>query len=335
MTGNRRYRWVILAVGVLAQASFAAVFYGLPVLAPALQAAYGLSLAQIGVALTGLNLGTLVTVLAWGILSDRFGERVVIAGGQAAAAVALLAAAYVGSFEGLVAALVAAGALGACVQTASGQVVAGWFAPAQRGLALAIRQSAVPLGGAIAALALPILVVLGGVRAGLLALAAGSLASSVSALIWLRPGGDSDRRSTAGTHPFRDPRLWRLSLGSGLLYVAQGALVSFVVLFLHESRGLSTGRAAAVLAAIQVTGGVLRVASGHWSDRRQSRLAPLRQLGLAMTAGMAAISLLLDAPLGLLVPLLIVAGGISISWNALSFTATAELAGSVRAGAAL
>jgi sugar phosphate permease len=54
-----------------------------------------------------------------------------------------------------------------------------------------------------------------------------------------------------------------------------------------------------------------------------------------MTAGMAAIALLLDAPLALLVPLLIVAGGVSISWNALSFTATAELAGSVRAGAAL
>ncbi|MDX6532962.1 MAG: hypothetical protein QOF68_706, partial [Gaiellales bacterium] len=33
--------------------------------------------------------------------------------------------------------------------------------------------------------------------------------------------------------------------------------------------------------------------------------------------------------------LLIVAGGLSISWNALSFTATAELAGSNRAGAAL
>jgi sugar phosphate permease len=336
VTGERRYRWVILAVGVFAQASFAAVFYGLPVLAPALQETYGLSLEQIGVALTGLNLGSLVTVLAWGMLSDRFGERAVITVGQGAAAATLFASAYIGDFEGLVAALVAAGALGACVQTASGQIVAGWFSPGQRGLALAIRQSAVPLGGAVAALSLPIFVMLGGVRAGLLALACGSLASALAAVLWLRPSGRAVEGAVApGLHPFRDRRLWRLSLGSGLLCVAQSAVIAFVVLFLHETRGLSTGLAAAVLAAIQITGAAARIASGHWSDRRCSRLRPLRELGLALSAGMAATALLLDGPLWLLVPLLIVAGGLSISWNALSFTATAELAGSIRAGAAL
>jgi sugar phosphate permease len=335
VTGERRYRWVILAVGVLAQASFAAVFYGLPVLAPALQTAYDLTLAQIGLALTALNLGSLGTVLVWGLLSDRFGERVVIAGGQAAAAAALAVAAYTHHFGGLVVALFAAGALGACVQAASGQAVAGWFPAAQRGLALSIRQTAVPLGGAIAALALPVFVTHGGVRAGLIALACASLASAVAAMAWLRPAGARHDETTTHQHPFRDRRLWRLSAGSGLLYVAQGAVIGFAVLFLHESRGLSTGRAAAVLAAIQIAGGALRIASGHWSDRRHSRLRPLRQLGLALSTGMGATALLLDAPLWLLVPLLVVAGGLSISWNALSFTATAEMAGPQRAGAAL
>jgi sugar phosphate permease len=326
---------VILSVGVLAQASFAAVFYGLPVLAPALQQELGLSLSQIGVALTALNLGSLVTVLGWGLLSDRFGERVVIAAGQAAAAATLVAAAYTRHFTGFVAALAGAGAFGACVQAASGQAVAGWFPEAQRGLALAIRQTAVPLGGAVAALALPVFVTHGGVRAGLIALAAGSLAAAVAALLWMRPAGERHAWTAPAVHPFRDPRLWLLSAGSGLLYAAQGAVIGFAVLFLHQSRGLSTGRAAGVLAAIQVTGGALRIASGYWSDRRRSRLRPLRELGLAVSAGLVVIVLFLNAPLWFLVPLLIAAGGLTISWNALSFTATAEMAGPLRAGAAL
>jgi sugar phosphate permease len=159
--------------------------------------------------------------------------------------------------------------------------------------------------------------------------------SSIAALVWLRPAPTAVQASSSGLHPFRDPRLWRLSLGSGLLCVAQSAVIAFVVLFLHESRGLSTGVAAGVLAAIQIAGAVLRIASGHWSDRRRSRLRPLRELGFALSVGMAATAVLADGPLWVLVPLLIVAGSLSISWNALSFTATAELAGSMRAGAAL
>ncbi|MDQ3857749.1 MAG: hypothetical protein M3327_04760, partial [Actinomycetota bacterium] len=49
--GRSPYRWTILAVGVLAQASFSAVFFGLPVLAPALRSQFDLSLSQLGVVL--------------------------------------------------------------------------------------------------------------------------------------------------------------------------------------------------------------------------------------------------------------------------------------------
>ena len=41
------------------------------------------------------------------------------------------------------------------------------------------------------------------------------------------------------------------------------------------------------------------------------------------------------APLVLFVPAFLVAGALSLSWNGLAFTATAELAGRSRAGAAL
>ncbi len=52
----RRYRWAILAAGVVAQASFSALLIGLASITPAIQHRYALSLAQVGVVLAAVNL---------------------------------------------------------------------------------------------------------------------------------------------------------------------------------------------------------------------------------------------------------------------------------------
>jgi len=137
------------------------------------------------------------------------------------------------------------------------------------------------------------------------------------------------------TRPARDPRMWLLAGGSALYLTAQIALTGFVVLFLHEHRGLSAHAAAALLAGINVLGIGARIGAGRWSDRLRKRLEPLRAIGLALTAGTAMVAALVDAPLGILVPALVVAGVLSLAWNALSFTAAAESAGAARSGAAL
>jgi sugar phosphate permease len=137
------------------------------------------------------------------------------------------------------------------------------------------------------------------------------------------------------THPFRDPRLWRLSAGSGLLICAQSAVLGFLVLFLHQARGFSPAAAAAVLALVQLLGAALRLAAGVVSDRRGDRLGPLLRLGLALCVALALSTAFVRAPLVVLLPAVVAAGALSLSWNALSFTATAELAGEARAGAAL
>jgi MFS family permease len=133
----------------------------------------------------------------------------------------------------------------------------------------------------------------------------------------------------------RDRRLWRLAAGSTLLVSVQIALTGFVVLYLHEERGLSPGKAAAVLAAINVAGAALRIGLGRLSDRIGSRLRPLRTLSLGLAGSMAAAAILTETPDPVLVIGLIAAGSLSVGWNGLSFTATAELAGRERSGAAL
>ena len=82
-----------------------------------------------------------------------------------------------------------------------------------------------------------------------------------------------------------------------------------------------------MLAAVQVFALVLRIAVGRWSDALGARLPPLRRIGVASFATLALAALLLTAPGGVLVPLLVVAGAVGMAWNGLAFTAAAELAG--------
>ncbi len=327
-----RYRWTILAAGVVAQAAFSAILLGLPAIAPAIRHHYDLSLTQVGVVLAALNFGSFATLLVWGIVADRIGERAVIALGQTGTAAALVWAGRAPSFGSLVAALAVAGALGAGVNAASGRAVMAWFGPDERGLALGIRQMAVPLGGAIAAGALPALDQIS-LRAAFEGLAAGCFVAAVVGAVLLRAEAPEEHSVLA--RPLRDPRVWRICFASTFYVTTQISLLGFFVLFLHDRRGVSTALAAGALAATQVLGGIARVAAGHWSDQIRARIVPLRRVALGLAVTVGAVTALLDASVWILIPALVIAGTFGLSWNGLSFTAAAESAGRARSGAAI
>jgi sugar phosphate permease len=316
---------VVLGAGVTAQSAYSALGTGVAVLVPDLRAEYGLSLGQVGLLLAAASGGMVLTLIGWGLLTDRVGERVVVALGLGVAGLAFLAASTLPPYAVVFGLLTLAGMAGASVSAASGRAVMGWFSAEERGFALGIRQTAVPLGWAVAALALPPIVHAGGLSAGLAALGIGCLAGATVGVVLLR---DPPRFADAGLDPGRplsDPRLWRLSAGS----------TCFVVVYLHDERGFSLAEAAGVLAVISILGGALRILLGRLSDRLATRVIPLRAVGVVLAAAVALTAALSDAPDALLVPVLIVAGAISCAWNGLSFTAAAELAGRGKAGAAL
>jgi nitrate/nitrite transporter NarK len=330
-----RYRWVILGVGVLAQSALAGVFFGLPVLAPELQDEYRLSLGELGALFAASNVGGIVTLLPWGLLTDRLGERVSIAVGLGGLSAGFLAAAALPPYWALFLLVTAAGASGVSVSAASGRAVMGWFAASQRGLALGLRQASVPVGGALVSLGLPPLLAAGGLGVALAALGLWALGAGALAVVLLRDPPREEETLVDLTSPLRDARLWRLSIGSTFYVCVQIGITSFLVLYLHEERGLSLAAAGAAAAAIHVIGGIGRVGFGALSDRLGSRMSLLRAIGVAMAVAVAAAAALLPVPLALVVPLLVLAGGLSMCWNGLSFTAAAELAGRRRTGAAL
>ena len=321
----------MLAGGTAAQASFSAIGIGLPALAPAIRTHYGLTLSEIGIVLAASWVGTLLTLLPWGLAADRFGERVVLGLGLGGCASFLIAAAYAPSFAWLVAFLSLAGAAGASVNSASGRAVMQWFQPEQRGLALGIRQTAIPAGGIVAALVLPHL----GLHSGLLFLAGLCLLGAIAGVVAVREPHKTQLPVEAVEWTLRDRRLWELSFGSGLYLVTQVAIIGFVVLFLHDQRNVSDAAAAGVLAGIQVAAAALRIGTGRWSDVLGSRAVPLRRVGVATALATGLVAALTGASLWILVPAFVVAGGLAMSWNGLSFTAAAELAGGRRSGAAI
>ena len=299
MPGRRR--WVVLAAGTVVQTSQAAASFGLAVLAPVLRDRYHLSLTQIGVLLGGASVGAVATLLPWGLAADRIGERATATVGLLGAAAGLAGAAYAPGFVTLVVLLALANAFGASTNTATGRAVTSWFRREERGFALGIRQTSVPIGGFAAALAVPPIAGHWGSRGALVALAAVSLVAAIAALAFMLEGpirSDIEDPAEALRHPLRDRRVWRLSLGSSLLIYTQVAVTGFIVLFLESQRGYSHAEAGAALAVINVLGAAGRLGGGRLSDRLGSRVGLIRRIALATALTLGAAAALL-AELGL------------------------------------
>jgi sugar phosphate permease len=304
------------------------------VLAPTFRDELALSLTQVGVVIAAPWIGPILTLLPWGLLADRIGERRVLAGGLGACGVLALAIAFVDEFVPLVLLLAAIGAAGASVNSASGRAVMSWFGAEERGLALGIRQGSTPLGGVVSALTLPAIAAGGGLRAAFLFLGALVLCAAAAGGVVLRDV-PADSGVEEAPRVLRDRRLWRLAGAGGLYLVAQMAVTGFVVLYLHDERDLSNQEAGAVLALMQALAIIVRIAVGRWSDVLGDRIFPLRLVGAASGIALAATALLLGARTEVVVIAFVLAGMLAMSWNGLAFAGAAELAGRARSGAAL
>ncbi|MEW9530876.1 MFS transporter [Microbispora sp. NPDC049125] len=329
-------RWVMLSLGVAAQGAGCVFMYGLPFLLPALQAEYGLSLAQAGAVVGAPSAGMLFTLIAWGWIADRFGERIAMAGGLAVATAFLGLAATTGGPGALAVFLGLAGAAGASANAASGRVVLGWFPKERRGVAMGWRQTAQPLGVAVAGAVIPPAAHLWGVRGALLVMAGICLVTTVCvALMVVDPPRPAHAPGHGSASPYGDLSLWRVHGASMLLVVPQFATAAFALTYLVSERHWTVATAGQVVAAAQFAGAGGRLLCGRWSDRAGSRVGPMRRLALINAAAMLCLAAAAGAGNAAAPALLIAALVISMSGNGLAFTAVSELAGAAWAGRAM
>jgi sugar phosphate permease len=329
-------RWLILSLGLAAQASGSSFMYGLPMLLPQLRHDDHLSLAAAGWLVAAPSIGLLATLILWGAAADRRGERDVMAVGLALAGGFLLAAATVHDVAGRFVLLALAGAGGASVNAASGRVVLGWFAAHERGTAMGVRQTAQPLGVALAAVTFPPLADRYGVGWALVAPAALSLLISLLVLVFVvDPPRTAAVPGVRDGSPYRAATLWRLHASSALLVVPQFAVSAFALEFLVSAGHWSPVAAGRLLFGFQLGGALGRLAVGRWSDLVGSRLGPMRIVAFAAAATMLLLGLGAGTGSVLAVTAIAVGTVVTVADNGLGFTAVAELAGSAWAGRAL
>ena len=148
-------RWSIVVVSLVVTASAFVFINGVAFLIPALEDDQGTPLAEAGLLSSMPSFGMVTTLILWGYLLDRVGERIVLTIGSALTAAAAYAATTVHTMVSFAALLFVGGMAAASCNSAGGRLVSGWFPPEQRGLAMGVRQTAQPLGIALGALVIP------------------------------------------------------------------------------------------------------------------------------------------------------------------------------------
>jgi sugar phosphate permease len=325
---------VVLFVGLIAMTAGCTFQYGLAYLIPAFRQE-GLSLQQAGILVACPTAGLLLTLVAWGAAADRWGERLVLGSGLGLAGMVLLVASRVHGTVALGACLVLAGAAGASVYAASGRLILGWFTAHQRGLAMGIRQSAQPLGVAVAAVTLPTLGEHGRDAAFVFLGAFCVIAAALVAVAVRDPARPEQAAASRPGSPYRTPVLWRIHAASALLVVPQFAVATFALVFVVDQHGWAAPAAGRLLAVAQLCGAGARLAAGAWSDGVGSRMRPMRLLAVTTAVVLAALATAAATRSPLAIVALFVAAIVSVSTNGLAFTAVAEYAGSSWAGRAL
>ena len=347
-----------LSISMVAQIASVAPMFGVPYVLPQLRDAYGMTTAQAGM-LAGLpSFGLLLTLLVWGVVIDRVGERTTMALSLVltAGALTLLTTATGPLSAGAVLLLV--GAVGGPVNAASGRLILTWFAAAERGLAMGIRQSALPLGLGLSALVLPAAAQAWGFIGAMLLPAALAAATAPVVLVALaaRPDDGTPPRTAAASpasppnearagtphrgrkphrSPYRSGTIWRVHGTSMLLGVPQITTMTYALVYLVEVHGWAPPAAGAVVAAAQIPGALGRLGLGFWSDRTGDRTRPVRILAVVAAALLLALTAVPAIAAWSAVPLLLACLVASMCHNGLTFTAVGEIAGTAWAGRAL
>lgn len=266
----------MLAAGLFSTLCANVFINGVAFLIPTLHTDRGLDLARAGLVSAMPAFGMVLTLIAWGYIVDRLGERLVLAVGSALTAAAALAASLSHSLVTVSVFLFLGGMAAASSNSASGRLVVGWFEPRQRGLAMGIRQTAQPLGVGLGALVIPRLAESHGVAVALLFPASVCAAAAMVCAVGVQdpprlPRAEAPSEQLA--NPYRNSStLARIHLVSVLLVVPQCVVWTFTLVWLMTDEGWSAGSAGALVTVAQVLGALGRVSAGLWSDRVGSRL---------------------------------------------------------------
>ncbi|HEY0615805.1 MAG TPA: MFS transporter [Candidatus Elarobacter sp.] len=336
-------RWRVLGLMTFAQAGASVVQQALGSLSPIFVATFALSKAQLGLIFTALMAGSACFTAIAGVLTDRFGERRMVLWSGIAMTIALLAVPLVPSYPWTVAWIFVFGAGYAASTPAGGRAILAWF-DRDRGFAMGIRQTGVPVGGLAGALLLPLVAHVAGYRASFVAAAVVvAVTTAIAVQLYREPPGSRGEKVSfisvaRGMRTLaRDPRLIAVTLTCMVLAGVQQIMNAFVTVSGVAVVGISPGLAAIAFASAQGAAAVGRLSWGYASDRllHGERLVPFAIICVLAAIACAGLGALEAGGVGALFGAAVLLGFSGAGWNGLMAAALAEVGGVDRAASAL
>ena len=294
-------------------------------LAPELQLEFGFSKAEVGFLISLVFIGGALASYPGGRLTDRFGPATVLGGALGVFALAMLAAAVAPNVAVFLALIALAGVAYGGVNPPTNVAVASSL-EGRLGFFLSVKQSGVPLGGLVAGVVLPPIVVAAGWRWGLVTAALTCMAVVVATPL-LRGAQVSQRETKAALarSPLAGAELAALGAFGFVMSGTQWSIFAHLTLFLTEERAFGLATAGLALALAQGLGAGARLVWGGLSDLPGRRLTIMGILSLVSVGCLVALAGGVGGPALWIV---LAATGITVvGWNGAYYALIADRAG--------
>ncbi len=310
-------RELIVSVLATSMASIPAFLVG--ALAVEIRQSFGISTAELGLAVTSYYLGAASWAVPSGRVAERFGGVRVLRVTPLIGTVLLTLIALIASSWWLLTLLMfPAGMVSAGTATASNLFLARRGKAGSQGATFGIKQAAVPLASLLGGLAVPTLALTVGWRWAFVLAAVLSLVTALLVPKPSQPRTSTARHTATPLVPIDKLPIFFLALGIGLGVFSASGLAAFLVSGTVDA-GISKGAAGLVAALAGAATVIVRIGSGFLADRRGS--SHFRVIALMMVFGALGYATLalgqgLRVP-ALLIPGAVIALGIGWGWNGL------------------
>lgn len=262
---NRRF-WRIVTVVTVWHVAASVCYYAVYAGTPLFRDTFALSGVEIGFVIAALTAGYALSLLPFGVATDRYGERVTLTLGLFGLALGTTAVALAPNYPLLLTAAVLLGSMYGSATPGTNKAIFDRIDPGLQHRAIGIKQVGPTVGSAAGALLVTGL-------AGLYFRQAGFFAAAGIGLVVAVAFGAVYRGATqdAGAYPdFRglvSNRTFVVLLASGVcLGAAFYTTTGYTVLFVEESIGATVAVGGLVLAAVQIAGSAGKVVAGVLAD---------------------------------------------------------------------
>ena len=324
-------------------------FLAVTALTPFIRTEFGLSSTAVGLLIVAMYFGYFLTLIPGGVLTDIFGERLMISVGLGLLGLFSIAIGLGSHLWLLGVGLFALGCGYSMIPPGTNKGVYDWFPPEQLGVSLEIKQTGVMIGGAISAASLPVLAtrtdwhtafvtvgIVSFVSLGLLAVysrPADAVADGYDTATTVREALQSQLRGIAKV--YAETNLNPLLFVGVLFGAGQFTLMAYAVLYLTEEIALSVTLAGLLYTAMQLAGVVSRILFGYiadkWFTRTKHRLLFL--IGITgFVSYLVLVALPPNPPLVLVAIAVTILGALSLGYNGVYLTMANELVGPEHTG---